>query len=103
MNKRTADIGTIIHGTLRTIDLLEAFSEALAALNDGRLDHVRLVGEADDMLGRLERGTTAADSYEANDLLCEFFDALNEYAPDDSHFGPHDGDGADFGFWPIED
>jgi len=28
-------------------------------------------------------------------------DALNEHAPDGFMFGAHEGDGSDFGFWPI--
>lgn len=32
--------------------------------------------------------------------ICEY---LNDIAPDNLMFGAHEGDGADFGFWYIED
>tara|TARA_Y100000310_G_scaffold275814_1_gene292541 strand:+ start:92 stop:355 length:264 start_codon:yes stop_codon:yes gene_type:complete len=33
--------------------------------------------------------------------LEELCDVLNDLAPGDHYFGAHEGDGSDFGFWPI--
>ena len=34
--------------------------------------------------------------------ISDVLDALDECAPEGCYFGPHEGDGSDFGFWPIE-
>jgi len=88
--------GSVSTGTHRREDLAEAFSLALAGLvYEGVL------------------GTTITDR-----ALAEFvpvWEELNEYlealetrldelaAPFGYYFGSHPGDGADFGFWPLED
>lgn len=40
---------------------------------------------------------------EANFLLEELFDYLNDIAPEGCYFGAHPGDGSDFGFWEAEE
>ena len=71
-----AEIGTIIHGTGRTQDLLHAFSEELERLGDDSIG---------DMM---------------DNLLCEITEILQGYAPPYCCFGPHEGDTSDYGFWP---
>lgn len=101
-----ASIGTISHGTLRTADLLETFAGELESLvqrnaqawcsDEGRAQrdkYMKLVGEAREV-----------DIYSeaADDIRAELEDALQEFAPPNARFGAHEGDGADFGFWPTD-
>ena len=79
-------IGTVIHGTLRTQDLIPAF---LAEL-----------GKKDD--------TLPADEYdswwyseEAQEMVNYLIDELDEKSPPYTYFGAHEADGSDFGYWPT--
>jgi len=94
-----ATIGSVSTGTLRTEDLLEAFASELE-------DHVR-ANKRCHGLGlpakrRLIREAYAIDpeSDEADDVLADLQEALNDFAPPYTYFGTLEGDGADFGFWP---
>ena len=81
--------GTLIHGTLRTEDLIEAFRAELS-----RIDPIA------------EAAIVPADDPESEDAqyeLDELFEVLDRYAPEGYYFGAHEGDGSDFGFWPIEE
>lgn len=42
------------------------------------------------------------ESEDAHAALASLFDALESIAPDGTYFGSIEGDGADFGFWPLE-
>jgi len=92
--------GSISSGTMLPEDLIPCFSSELAAIlreqgAEANREHVKLVREAD-----------ALEDYEgeeADGILEELFDALNEYAPAYGYFGAHPGDGADYGFWLSED
>jgi hypothetical protein len=88
-----ATIGSISHGTLRPCDLIPAFSDALRALR-GSLPRATYDGI------RALRGDMDTD--DAQDIVNELTDALQEYAPPYFYFGAHPGDGADFGFWLSE-
>ena len=87
--------GTVIHGTLRTQDLLEAFSEEL---------NLRAGANQPESIALLIVAAQGIDpdSDDAGYILEELFDTLNEYAPEGSYFGAHEGDGSDFGFWPLD-
>lgn len=77
--------GSISSGTLKPEDLIAAF---LPVLTD-------LANNAPDALRR---------SYAANALaraLEHLEDGLEQLAPEGFYFAAHEGDGADFGFWPI--
>lgn len=95
-----ATIGSISHGTLRTVDLLDAFASELDRLESERDD----VAEARAVLTLHNAGwLTIADSEEASELVQALQDALNEFAPPYCYFGTTEGDGSDFGFWPSLD
>lgn len=101
-----ATVGTISHGTLKTDDLLEAFGWELQHLDDVSAEHRALAEEARELAHAYawsEADETEAVADKANDLVNALHDALNEYAPAYCYFGTAEGDGSDFGFWPIWD
>ncbi|HLU25426.1 MAG TPA: hypothetical protein VKZ58_06930 [Longimicrobiales bacterium] len=96
----------VSEGTLRPEDLIPAFIHALKE----RLDEVEPQGHDTAHTRRYireieERIETIPDYYETADSgwdLVGLSDALNDYAPEGMYFGAHEGDGALYGFWPIE-
>tara|TARA_Y100000310_G_scaffold207602_1_gene208134 strand:+ start:188 stop:505 length:318 start_codon:yes stop_codon:yes gene_type:complete len=97
--------GTLIHGTLRDEDLLQAFSDELARIDVAKF---REVTKADAHLFAESANLTTAQIVEelgeyVTDVINDLMDALNEYAPDGYYFGSIEGDGADFGFWQDEE
>ena len=95
--------------THRNEDLLQAFASELenaviAAEQIGERSAAsyamdkRLAGEAFALVEQDD-----CDSETASEIVTELFDRLNEYAPDGCAFGANEGDGADFGFWQIND
>lgn len=97
--KLVPPIGSISSGTLRTEDLLYAFSyycRDYGGKDGRRLNREYGIMKAwDDM--------TAEEQEEAGYLLEEMTECLQNAAPDYVDFGAHEGDGADFGFWPSMD
>lgn len=92
--------GTVIHGTLRSDDLLRAFANELEAIAaDG---YARLIGEARSMAAEIEV-ESFDDGDVIADMLTSLIDALDYHAPDGYYFGAHEGDGSDFGYWPVDD
>ena len=99
------ELGTLIHGTLRTQDLLQAFADELDRLRD-RTDPTNSDADAvTDAYELLNGGVT--DSDDAATTMQEALYAvearLELYAPDGCYFGSIEGDGSDFGFWADED
>ena len=101
-------LGSISTGTLRTEDLLKAFTITLHSMESDahykKYDTQTLVPFRWSAL--LEDATnmvdekTEWDDYMLDELLPN---ALQEYCPPFVYFGTHPGDGADFGFWPDID
>jgi hypothetical protein len=84
--------------TLREIDLIPAFEEVLDAAG---VEYDR-PASADKLL--LGQSLTDDEWEEVGFYLNEeLFDRLDEIAPEGTYFGAHPGDGADFGFWPVEE
>lgn len=110
--------GSVSHGTGLLDDLAEGFASTLDALREARIaprstsapysaDEVQAVGEVDRLLGEVE-GSRAAlgDDWAESEIAAEqvdaLADALDAWALPGFQFGAHEGDGADFGFWPID-
>ena len=96
MSKPTLPPGTISHGTLLTSDLTKACYLALKGI--GVFLHEHLSG--------CEVHGFYADNYCEECYLVfneELMSLMNDYAPEGYYFGAHEGDGSDFGVWPIED
>jgi len=111
---RQAGIGSISTGTTRTVDLLTAFMQELESftllsgdyLSQNHTERDRfanLIGEAQDCFNEDDDDIDPEKEDEADELVNETLpDALNQFAPPYCYFGSHPGDGADFGFWPMD-
>ena len=97
---------TVIQGTLRTEDLVDAFTDEYERLG-GKSSNVELFrshlllpeGEG----GWDGKGYVYSREEELAYDLEALFELLSELAPDGTTFGSHPGDGADFGFWTYEE
>lgn len=108
---RVPQLGSVSTGTLRTQDLLRSFADELAYYRPR--GNARLIREAravadcveqDKPLPRLFGDITGMSAEEmGSEIISEISDKLNEIAPDYVWFGAHEGNGADFGFWPVHD
>jgi len=89
---RKIQIGSVSTGTLRTEDLLNAVI--------GEIKYLEIPGTQE----ILDEASAITDFDAENSvfILEELFEKLNEYAPPHMQFGAHDGDGADFGWWPTD-
>lgn len=94
-----ASIGSISHGTMRPIDLVDTFADELRSL-DTEESHKELIAECD---AWLESDGDDIDEETGSELVEKLFDALNEFAPSYCYFGASEGDGSDYGFWPSID
>lgn len=106
----TADFGSVSSGTMRDADLLSAFADTLRDLCGDNAAHVALCDEADKLWDVIEgfaddvtQEQLAEAEESAADVVQELFDALEEYAPPYAYFGAHPSDGADYGFWLLDD
>jgi len=99
------NIGTISHGTMRTQDLLVSFAEAYKQYCSGPSFDGLLWAEAQGYASLLKHENVSDDCwYRAHGVLDDLFDRLDELAGRyDCYFGTTEGDGSDFGFWPIAD
>jgi len=98
------EAGTVIHGTLRSIDLIPAFVEELRHWDILALDRI------------IERHGSAFVEFACTDedydtefpeavscLIEDLIDALDAAAPEGMYFGTLEGDGSDFGFWHLNE
>lgn len=89
-------IGTVSHGTMRTVDLLESLSAELDSLKTSRADR-SLIFEARRAIKAYYKGNL--DDIEGSDIVSDLFDALDAHCPDYCYFGALEGDGSDYGCW----
>lgn len=99
----TPEIGSISHGTHRTQDLIPAFLDAIETYAPSHYESLMVAPFSFIPAHVEDEGDDSEwwDSEEAQWKLDELFDILSEHAPDGCYFGAHEGDGSDFGFWPI--
>jgi hypothetical protein len=94
--------GTIIHGTLRSQDLLRAFADEYKRVLP--FNSFNMADEAyacaDDCDNDPESELAQCD----HDIIEDLVDALNTIASREGfYFGAHPGDGSDFGYWSQEE
>ena len=104
MTTSKVSIGSVSSGTLRHEDLIPAFLDCLGDLGDeGETSNGDNIA---DMLVEIESRSGFKGYYESDESeydLESLFYSLNDFAPPYCYFGAHQGDGADFGFWPDWD
>jgi len=88
---------SVSYATLQEKDLIRAFEEVLDLAG---VEYERPAAADKVLLGQaLTCSEWAQVGSYVNETLC---DLLNSIAPDGTEFGPHPGDGSDFGFWKVE-
>lgn len=100
------DIGSISHGTMRWEDLIPEFASTLKDLAERQKkaapsfknDFTDILKQADYVCENEHQ--TDIDPY---DVLYELMDYLGEFSPPFCYFGAHEGDGSDYGFWPLNE
>ncbi len=97
---------TVSEGTMRDEDLIPVFLdflESAAPDYEGLLELGRRYGSL--LIVRDAYGThfDEASLDEARYLCEDLFNALDVIAPEGCYFGAHEGDGACYGFWRIEE
>lgn len=110
MKHKFLPIGSVSHDTLRNEDLLPAMIDAARSVKMQRVHH--------EMVREIEYNvrTNYSKALDEKRILTEdsigelmsddverLTDMLNSYVPDFCYFGTNEGDGADFGVWPIRD
>jgi hypothetical protein len=99
--------GTVVEGTMRTEDLIRAFGHTLRECDYSGYQQVKsyyapVLAYMRDHAGELY-GAPASLLDSAEHMREELYDRLDEVAPEGMYFGAHPGDGADFGFWTIDE
>ena len=98
-------IGSISHGTLRTCDLIPAFLDAVEQFAPAHYEALMVQPFSFIPAYVQDEGEDSEwwNSDEAAEKLEQLTTILDENAPEGTYFGAHEGDGSDFGFWPLND
>lgn len=94
--------GSISSGMMSKEDLIPIFlTEAIdICLNDKRDEYIGAIKEIQQRIKDMD-WDTYIESEESDWDLESLFDILDSIAPENHYFGAHEGDGADYGFWPV--
>ena len=97
------ELGTVIHATHRTQDLIPAFLEAVRRYADAEYTQIMASPFSFIPAWVTDEGDDCEwwNSEEAGYRLDDLFNILDNQAPEGYYFGAHEGDGSDFGYWPI--
>ena len=101
-----AEPGTVISGTLRDGDLILAFANELSRLasQNPRSPQLGLwCALAVSARLMIQNGQHIIWPEAGDEMLSDLADQLDEFSPRGHSFGAHEGDGADFGYWPCEE
>ena len=98
---KTAELGSISSGTMRSQDLVQCFLDVLEDLADGATDLTIAITSRMEFSDKEDNCYDYYESIDVDDDVHELFDALGEYAPDGCYFGANPGDNADYGFWQL--
>lgn len=93
-------LGTVSHGTMREEDLIPCFAGLLEELTK-EADRLEAFAALLQEAGAYAEGIKD-ETIDPSDILVDLFDALNEFAAENCYFGAHEGDGSDYGFWPVD-
>jgi hypothetical protein len=104
MKRRYPEIGTVSHGTMRPQDLIPAFLSVIETFDpDKEAELARSIPWDRENGGLLPREDS--EWWESDDCSCllndDIFEAMQAIAPPFCYFGSTEGDGSDYGFWPI--
>lgn len=99
--------GSVSNGTMNPRDLIPTFMFLLEDLDPKRATTLTMTYSGDGWpysMDGLSFGEYIDENPEqADELLNDLFDALDECSPAGFSFGSHPGDGADYGYWGDED
>jgi len=96
--RSVAELGSVLTGTIRTEDLMIAFTALLSEL-DTLSEYTWLVDECEQIISD-QNWDSDETSYVLNESL---WNALDSFSPNGAYFGVHPGDGPDFGYWVTDE
>ena len=92
-------LGSVSSGTMRTQDLIPVFLDVLEGYAPETAQDIRHAEDNRSVFDWLDNADETDEPEAASYLLDELFDHLEEITAPYTHFGAHEGDGADFGYW----
>lgn len=98
--------GSVVWGSHRNFDLIFPMLNLLLGHylynEDGKLQEIQALYKEIPEEALNDDCHPFWQSEECQYLMDDVFNAMNEAAPEGYYFGAHEGDGADFGYWPVE-
>ena len=106
---KPASFGSVSTGTMRDDGLLDALADELhyqlsrQPRRYPRSEPRKLIRDARKALAELTSDAGWSRDYEPGEIVSELLTALEEFAPAYAYFGARPGDGADYGYWLLDD